>query len=73
MNGNPLIGIKEAIWVFVVVFGLSWFGPSPSVDAVSPPPEAAIPMVNFRRAANVWAAVKSPGSVRPRGSRRRKT
>ena len=47
MNGNPLIGIKEAIWVFVVVFGLSWFGPSPSVDAVSPPPEGSYPGGQF--------------------------
>src|SRR5262249_8819725 len=39
MNVNPFIQIKEAIWVFVVAFGLTWFGPSPSVDAVRPPPE----------------------------------
>ena len=34
MNVNPLIQIKEAIWVFVV----AWFGLSSSVHAVSPPP-----------------------------------
>ena len=47
MNGNPLIGIKEAIWVFVVVFGLSWFGPSSSVEAVSPPPQGGYPYGQF--------------------------
>jgi hypothetical protein len=46
MNVNPLIQIK-AIWVFVVAFGLSWFGPSPSVDAVSPPPEGGYPDGQF--------------------------
>ena len=47
MNGNPLIGIKDAIWVFVVVFGLSWFGPSSSVEAVSPPPQGGYPYGQF--------------------------
>jgi autotransporter-associated beta strand protein len=43
MDVNPLIQIKEAIWVFVVAFGLTWFGPSSSVHAVSPPPEGGYP------------------------------
>ena len=47
MNVNPLIQIKEAIWVFVVAFGLTWFGPSPSVHAVSPPPEGGYPDGQF--------------------------
>ena len=43
MNVNPLIQIKEAICVFVVAFGLTWFGLSSSVHAVSPPPEGGYP------------------------------
>ena len=44
---NPLIQINEAIWVFVVALGLTWFGPSPSVHAVSPPPEGGYPGGQF--------------------------
>ena len=55
MNANPLIQIKEAIWVFVVAFGVSWFGPSPSVHAVGPPPAGGYPDGQFSASETVTA------------------
>jgi hypothetical protein len=43
---NPFIQLKKATLVFLVAFGLAFFGLSPAVQAVSPAPDGGYPGAN---------------------------
>jgi hypothetical protein len=45
---NPLIQLKQTTSVFLIGFGLAWFGLSPAVQALSPAPDGGYP--NFTTA-----------------------
>jgi hypothetical protein len=56
---HPLIQLRQTTSVFLVAFGLTCFGPSPAVQAVTPAPDGGYPNFNTAEGTNALFSLTS--------------